>query len=369
MRLVALAAVPVAFLMGVGAGSAQGPENVLVIVNRQSAVSQKIGDYYMRRRGIPKSNLCRVFVAREEEISREDYVAQIEEPVAKFLRSHHLTDQILYLVTTLEMPLRVSGVGAAQYTTGAAVDSELAILYQKLKGAKLPLAGPLPNPIFGKLTTPFQHPAIPMYMVTRLAAYDYEDVARMIDHAIDAVDRGKVVIDLRAEDADGGNAWLRAAAAKIPKDRLVLEETGNVLYDQKDVIAYASWGSNDFDRHRRTLGFEWLPGAIMTEFVSTDARTFARPPANWTIGTWKEPSTWFAGSPQALAADEIQAGVTGASGHVAEPFLPYTPRPDAVIPAYLAGRNLAESFYLGIRSLSWQNVVLGDPLCRLRKAR
>ena len=44
-----------------------------------------------------------------------------------------------------------------------------------------------------------------------------------------------------------------------------------------------------------------------------------------------------------------------------------TPRPDLLLPAYYSGRNLAESYYLAMRSLSWQNIVLGDPLCSLGK--
>ena len=70
---------------------------------------------------------------------------------------------------------------------------------------------------------------------------------------------------------------------------------------------------------------------------------------------------------QTLTADYIHEGATGCSGHVAEPYLFATPRPDLVLPAYFSGRNLAESFYLGIRGLSWQNIVIGDPLCRLGK--
>ena len=42
-------------------------------------------------------------------------------------------------------------------------------------------------------------------------------------------------------------------------------------------------------------------------------------------------------------------------------------RPDFLLPAYFKGRNLAESYYLSIHSLSWQNVVLGDPLCAIGK--
>ena len=68
-----------------------------------------------------------------------------------------------------------------------------------------------------------------------------------------------------------------------------------------------------------------------------------------------------------MTADYLLEGATGASGHVDEPWLAQTPRPELLLPAYYKGRNLAESYYLAIRSLSWQNVVVGDPLCSLGK--
>jgi uncharacterized protein (TIGR03790 family) len=105
----------------------------------------------------------------------------------------------------------------------------------------------------------------------------------------------------------------------------------------------------------------------VTEFVSTDGRTFQRPPENWTISTWIRRDLFFAGSPQSLSADYIHEGATGVSGHVDEPYLGFTPRPDYLLPAYYKGRNLAESYYLSLPALSWQNIVLGDPLCRLEK--
>ena len=83
------------------------------------------------------------------------------------------------------------------------------------------------------------------------------------------------------------------------------------------------------------------------------------------LGSWEDKSSHFAGSPQSLTADYIREGVTGSSGHVYEPYLSMTPRPSHLFPAYLAGRNLAESFYIEIPALSWTNVVIGDPLCRL----
>jgi len=56
--------------------------------------------------------------------------------------------------------------------------------------------------------------------------------------------------------------------------------------------------------------------------------------------------------------------VTGASGHTYEPYLAFTPRPDLLLPAYYNGRNLAQSYYLSIRALSWQNIVVAIPYAR-----
>jgi len=148
---------------------------------------------------------------------------------------------------------------------------------------------------------------------------------------------------------------------------VVFDETTSVLYGQRDVIGYASWGSNDSRRKQRQLGFQWLPGAIATEFVSTNARSFQRPPEKWTYTTWSDHLHLFAGSPQGLSADLVQEGATGASGNVYEPYLVGCVRPDYLFPAYYQGRNLVESFYLSLMHLSWQAVVLGDPLCALGK--
>ena len=50
-----------------------------------------------------------------------------------------------------------------------------------------------------------------------------------------------------------------------------------------------------------------------------------------------------------------------------ELWVAMTSRPDLLLPAYYQGRNLAESYYLAIPRLSWQNIVVGDPLCALGK--
>jgi uncharacterized protein (TIGR03790 family) len=342
---------------------------VLLVVNDNSPVSRTIGEYYARRRGVPAQNICHLRAPLDEEIGRTDY-NRLASAVGACLRSHGLVESVYYIVTTLGDPLRVSGSSGLNGDQ-ASVDSELTLLYSELKGASPHLTGgAIPNPFFGRSVTDFSHPEYPMYLVTRLAAYDFDGVKAMIDHAMQAANRGKFVIDMSGGNDVAGEKWLRDAAVKLPKDRVALDETSRPLYDQTGVIGYASWGSNDARHNRRFPNFHWLAGAIATEFVSSDGRTFQRPPQEWVpTNKWDSPALWFAGSPQSLSADFISEGATGASGHVYEPYLSFTPRPDVLLPAYYSGRNLAESFYLSIPALSWQNIVLGDPLCTLGKPR
>ncbi|MGH9629702.1 MAG: TIGR03790 family protein, partial [Bryobacteraceae bacterium] len=314
--------------------AAQTPRNVLLVVNRDSPISRRIAEYYSQKRHIPSRNVCSIKTTTEESISRDTYKTQIAEPVAECLRSGNLQEQILYIVTTAGVPLRVEGSGGIQ-GDNASVDSELTLLYSAIRTGK-PHAtrGMVDNPFFGKRDAPFRHPAFPIYLVTRLAGYDFEDVQKMIDRSLAAKNRGKFVIDLNSGDDGPGNNWLRNAAILLPEDRVIADETEKVLYDQPDVIGLASWGSNDKNRSRRLLGFRWLPGAIATEYVSTNGRTFERPPELWNITSWKNKAGYFAGSPQTLTADYIHEGATGASGHVDEPYLAATPRPDFLLPAY-----------------------------------
>jgi uncharacterized protein (TIGR03790 family) len=355
------------FLSSAAALPAQTTDQVLVVLNKRSVTSREIGDYYVRKRGIPLANVCSIETEPQETITRQVYNAQIETPVGAFLKAHSMQEKILYIVLTSGVPLRIKGPGDAFTTETASVDSELTLLYPRKKGVVVPVIGPVPNPFFRQSDTPFRHPTFPLYLVTRLDGYNMTDMKALVDRALQAKNTGAFVIDLKGQDTTEGNQWLRTAALLLPKERVILDETATVLSNIKGVIGYASWGSNDTARKQRQLHFGWLPGAIATEFVSTNARTFRQPPSSWQLGgSWSDPKDLWAGSPQSMTADYIHEGASGASGNVDEPYLNLCSRPDFVLPAYKSGRNLAESFYLGIPALSWMNVVIGDPLMRLK---
>ena len=273
---------------------------------------------------------------------------------------------------TKGVPLRVAGSTGFEGMI-ASVDSELTLLYRKLTGVAPPVRGRVDNPYYLgdrnlKEAQRFSHRAHDIFLVSRLDAFTVDEALAMIDRAQSPVTDGKIVLDQRAT---GGNAtgddWLDAAATRLRElgfgERVVLEDSKNPARGVTPVIGYYGSGSNDPANRVRKFEMGFVAGSLAATFVSTDARTFQPPPDAWVpTGDWN-PKSRFAGTAQTLVGDLIREGATGVAGHVSEPYLQSTVRPQILFPAYLAGFNLIEAFYLAIPHLSWQTVVIGDPLC------
>jgi uncharacterized protein (TIGR03790 family) len=368
MAAMRVAVVVIACLTCISA-RAQGPENILLVVNKDSKLSKAVGQYYQQRRNVPASQVCFIKTLDQEEIGRVTFEDEVRKPILNCLTKGALQDRILYIVLTKGVPLKIK---ASERNDQASVDSELTLAYQDLLGVPRVLKGGSANPYFSNSVSGnlrrFSHREFPMYLVTRLDGYDLADIRALIDRGLSPSREGRFVLDLSYDDNATGNNWLREAAIKlkeagIPESRIRLETTTAFLTGEKEVLGYAGWGSNDRSNHSRFLNNTWVNGALLVEFVSTDARTFERPPKKWTSGKWDDPpESFFAGSPQSLIADYIHEGVTGAAGNVYEPYLGACVRPQILFPAYLRGLNLAESYYAAIPLLSWQTVVIGDPL-------
>jgi uncharacterized protein (TIGR03790 family) len=363
-----------ACLFGIAApATAQSAENVAIVINDSSADSQRIGEYYARQRNLPASNILRIRTLSDETIDRDTYARTIEEPIATAIGRARLHDRILYLVLTKDIPLRISGTAGAS-GTGASVDSELTLLYRQMTGLRRPAVGHVDNPYFlGERDVsearPFTHKDYDIYLVSRLDAFTVEQALALVDRAAAPATVGRIVLDQRAALVNRtGETWLEEASSRLAKqghaDRVVLETTPKPARDIKPVLGYFSWGSTDPQNRVRSVMIGFAPGAIAGSFVSSDARTFHPPPDAWVpTGNSSNRLTWFAGSPESLIGDLILDGVTGVAGHVAEPLLQSVIRPQILFPAYFAGFNLIEAYYLAMPDLSWQTVVIGDPLC------
>lgn len=351
---------------------AQSAANVLLVVNSTSAASATVAKYYADHRGVPQDNVCSITTAAAESISREVYAREIEQPIWKCIANLRAHDRILYIVLTKDVPIRISGTGGRS-GTNSSVDSELTLLYRRRTGQSSPIAGFVPNPYFagaGPIASikPFTHESQDIYLVTRLDGYTVQDALGLIDRAATPSKDGRFVLDERAALLDsGGDRWLRTAAERLREqglgDRVELDESTTVLTKESRVLGYYSWGSNDPAIRERDYEIQFVPGALAGMFVSTDGRTFKEPPPTWRPSNDGRRESIYGGSHQSLMGDLIRAGVTGAAGHVDEPFLDATIRPEILFPAYVSGRNLAESYYAAMPYLSWQTIIVGDPLC------
>lgn len=351
---------------------AQSAENVAVVINDNSAESQKIGMAYAAARSIPDSNVFRLRTATTESIDRGTFGQTIEGPLAAALMRAGLQDRILYVVLTKGVPLRVTGT-AGQNGTIASVDSELALLYRQMTGRLTAPGGPVANPYFlGDReiadARQFTHREFDIFLVSRLDAYTVDEAVALVERAAAAKGAGKIVLDQRDALVNRtGESWLELASQRLTAqghgDLVVLETTPKPARALSDVLGYFSWGSTDPQNRVRASGMHFLAGAIAASFVGSNARTFREPPPTWVpTGDLANRAGWHEGSAESLIGDLIHEGVTGIAGYVSQPFLNGTVRPQILFPAYLAGFNLIEAFYLAIPHVSWQTVVVGDPL-------
>jgi len=348
---------------------------VLLVFRAHDGAAERIARRYVSARGLAPSHVLALSCPGAETIPRSVYSRSIEAPIAAWWRDCPENQRPDYLLLVKGVPHRIDGSGGLGGDR-ASVDSELTRLPRVAAGEQPPLLGPERNRYFDARDpagayVAFDHRAFGICLVCRLDGYTEEDAIALVERSLEAsstapapASTGTVLLDLRGESGGAGQDWLRRAAAEVTKRGGVamLEETPAFVSDLGDLIGYASWGSND-PAYERPFRLRFRPGALACTFVSSSGRTFREPPRDWTPGPSASSEHRFEGTTQSLIADFVRSGVTGASGNVYEPYLSGCVRPDILFGAFLAGRTLGESFYLALPGISWQSVILGDPLC------
>lgn len=321
---------------------------VFVVINRSSAESLEIGEYYIQKRGIPEANVVKVDCMSTDTISNEDFEAKLRNPIRRAIDK--CPNHIDFLVTTKGVPLRIGDDG------GHSVDAHLAGLRLKFR----PIERPEPeqiqravNPYFNQ-REPFDSKKYGFYLATRLDGYTVAAVRKLVDNSLAAkASQGPFLFDQAANRTEGGYADLQSALKKAADGlkkagyTVVLDSGPQFAAPKTPLAGYAGWGSNDANfslEAYRSLTFQ--PGALAETFVSTSGRTF-RPVEGG----------------QSLIGDLIAQGVTGVKGYVSEPFTFALARPEVLFDRYTSGYNLAESFSMASPILKWKDVVIGDPLC------
>jgi uncharacterized protein (TIGR03790 family) len=390
-------------LANAGSPKQRSPDEVLLVLNTASPVSQAIAADYALKRSV--RNVVQVqcqdsaVSTANETITLADYTRAIENPVRKFLAAHTNID---FIVLTKGIPLRITGAALGSCDENSrepassrghpSVDSYLAALdYPHFPAAlKIQIAGSgaigcAYSNRYWNASEPFSHAKFGGYLVTRLDGYTEVDARSLVARALAAeqnlaqiLTRGKVLLDAEPIFGLGDkstqpapisstniltesawsefNADLRHAydvltSRGIPAE---LDLTTNFIGGRSNLLGYFSWGSNDerswlsndFYSTNAYLSLYFAPGALSDTAVSTSARTFLP-----TAGG------------QSLMTDLIAHGLTGAKGYTDEPLLQAIASPTIVFDRYTAGYTLAESFYAASHFVGWEDVVIGDPLC------
>lgn len=287
---------PLALFFALPLGAAIKPDNVVVIVNSNSKMSEAVGNYYCRQRSIPARNLIKIDAPMQEAITRDQYNALAKAVRARLIApplsvkpGGYANDPIQVLVTCYGVPLKILGLGSGQHVS---VDAFLSVLFndQELKAN-------ITNPYLGKdqefsvfrassansvivSGSPFRL----RYLVCRLDGYDDikenvstgqipKDIRDMIDRGkASAGQAGKFVLDeaWRGDQLYGRNRYVSAATALVSlvgADNVLHDAAASATYlNQRDVIGYAGFGMHDLDILAGTdwarPRFKWKPGAI-----------------------------------------------------------------------------------------------------------
>lgn len=356
------------------AALALSPTELLVVANPSSPFSVAIADRYAKLRGVPQENLLTLpyGTPTSETITRDVFEVYVWYPIRTFLEEEDPGGHIKCIVLTKGVPLRIAEQDSSNDSLyspmsydRASVDSELTLVWE----SGHPLGGPMENPYYGA-DEPFGgfsgSPRI--LLVARLTGYEMDADADGLPDDVEKLMRGSLeerregalfVLDEDPTKASGyaiGNIWLANAASLLVSAGVGVlhDETTTFVSGVEPIAGYASWGSNDANRppapyYTPGVPGVFAPGSLTTDYVSSSGRTF----------------TWGASGPyygQSLLADLIHLGACGGQGHVFEPYLEACARPDVLFPRYVAGYSAVESYWMATRFVSWQEVVVCDPL-------
>ena len=356
VRIPTVLIVLLALLLSPIAARALTPDEVLVVANRNAAKSLGIASFYMRQRGIPKENRVLVWVTDHETCTREDYNRKIAPPVRRFLAAH---PNIRAIATIFGLPIRIAPQpgDTGKQTTGAALDSELALVMN----GEYALRFWQPNPFYyGFKNRPGPIPKENVMMVGRLDGPDAATVKRMIQDSITAEKKGlygKAYIDARWIAPPAGkkltgyalyDASLHHTADFLKKKRgmsVVLNDSQDLFRPgtAPNTALYCGWYAltNYID------AFDWQQGSVGYHMASGECTTLRGDRNIW-------------------CKRILENGAAATIGPVSEPYIQGFPVPEIFFNLLSEGiLTLAESYAVSLPYLSWQMMLVGDPLYRV----
>jgi uncharacterized protein (TIGR03790 family) len=347
----------------------------IVVFNKSVPESVQLAHFYAQKRGIARDHLVGLDCSPTEEITREEYDAQIRDPLRELLHergwwtleenaehSRLLSTRIRFVALMKGVPLKVraatayagdeAGPGPVGGRNEASVDSEIAALgffSNRISGGQN-------NPYYQSYRRIGELPDPALLLVARLDAADFETVRRMIADAVETERTGlwgRAFVDGAHNTSPGlqiGDEWMAETVSQFHKAGVP------VVYDDAPAIfpagfpitrcaLYYGWYASEVSGAFRDPQFRFERGAVAVHIHSYSADTLRDANGHW-------------------AAPLLARGAAATLGNVYEPFLQLTTHLDLFNDRLLHGFTLAESAWMATPALSWMTVVIGDPLYR-----
>ena len=346
-----------------------GPRQVVVVCNRNEPASLAVAQAYLMARKIDPSQLVTLDCPTVETITRQQFQETVQEPLRRHFsaegwwklfrgggRIEAAECRFRVIVLAYGMPLRISrDAVAAQGKVNeaaineASVDSELALL-----GVfDAPIDSGLKNPYFQKKEDFSEFRVESLVIVSRLDGPDAVVAQRLATEAVEVEQAGgpwgRAVIDLAGFHPLGdqwlGNIYARCWKAGIPAQVDRHKWCLPSFYPLSDCALYYGWYDGQRSGFLLDPSFRFRPGAVAVHIHSFSAQSLRSPDQFW-------------------SAPLVARGATATVGNVFEPYLQMTHYLDTFNDALLDGYTLGEASLMSLPSLSWMNILVGDPLYR-----
>ena len=381
--------VPAAFILAVllPLFAHAGGDEVVVVYNSSVPGSKIVADHYAFMRHVPASQIFGFDLTTNDTMSREDFKAQLQVPLANRLEdtglwrfgsvnypatngqpSRTLTrvidSKIRYLALCYGVPLKIAPSSVVEEMTlkfdreelrvnEAAVDSELTWL--PLSRSPFQLSGPVPNPFYGNTNHDLICCTNGILLVTRLDGPTLEVANSLVDKAMEAETNGlwgRSYFDARGLAKTDpfylGDEWMLGAAeisrlTGFDVDLDTNAATYPASFPMSQIALYAGWYDAAPSGPFKARKMEFMPGAFAYHLFSFSADTLHE-------GSW--------------CGTLLGQGVTCTMGSVYEPYLQFTPNVAAFLFAWVNGATFGEAAWISENAVSWQTTMIGDPLYR-----
>ena len=343
-------------------------EKIFVVASANSDDSKAIASYYCEVRGIPKENIITLDIPDKDVLTRVEYQKKLANPlVAELIKrkvvyadviatdtNTHRPNYLLIshdvdFIVLCKLPFKVAPFSKSRgfATDATSVDSELSATFLQMKK----MNGPIRNPLYKNYSPESIHKTYGVLRVARLDGKNFDEAKSIINSALLAEKngiRGRAYIDKNTSKGGYkiGNDWLSSAEETLKKmnfDISVDSVSALMGYEKRfDYPAFFfGWYNGTPQSYFIEKGFKSADGGVGLHLYSFSASYLRR--SGWTTVM-------------------INNAFAQTYGNVYEPYLTGTQDISAIMKAYENGLTAGEVAYASIAILSWQTLVVGDPL-------